>query len=275
MTTQSIGHDGILIGEGVVLDARPASFVTRALGAVIDVAVTVAALIVVTIVIGVSLDQIGAQWAQAGGVVLMVTFFVGIPVTVETLSRGRSLGKLATGVRVVRDDGGPVRFRHALIRALVGVGELWLTFGGVALIASLANARGKRLGDMVAGTYVIRVRGGKGWQVPLQMPPELAAWARTADIRRLPDGLALAARRLIDRGPRLAPASRVALAQDLAARVEPYVAPAPPPGTPPEAFLHAVLFERRGRELAVGLRHRSRAAEQAEALHRLPYGIEG
>ena len=273
MTTQTSHLDGILIGEGVVLDARPASFVTRALGALIDVLVTVAALLLLGFLVGVGIAEINAQWAQAGGIVVMVSVFVGLPVTVETLSRGRSLGKLATGVRVVRDDGGPVRFRHALIRALVGMGELWLTFGGVALIASLANAKGKRLGDMVAGTYVIRVRGGKGWQVPLTMPPGLAGWARTADIRRLPDGLALAARRFIDRGPRLAPSSRAALGRDLAARVEPYVAPAPPPGTPPEAFLHAVLHERRDRELRVGLRNRTRATEQAAALHRLPFGI--
>ncbi|WP_130411583.1 RDD family protein [Xylanimonas ulmi] len=266
-------HDGILIGEGVVLDARPASFFTRALGGLLDALVTVALLIAVTLAAGFGLSQIDARWAQAGGVALMVTAFVALPVTVETLTRGRSVGKLATGVRVVRDDGGPVRLRHALVRALVGVAELWLTLGGVALIASLANAKGKRLGDMVAGTYAIRVRGGKGWTSPLLMPPELAGWARTADMRRLPDGLALAARRMIDRAPRLAPASRASLADDLAARVEPYVAPAPPVGTPAEAFLHAVLYERRDRELDRGLRDRDRAAEQSQALHRLPYAI--
>ncbi|MCL1871738.1 MAG: RDD family protein [Promicromonosporaceae bacterium] len=266
-------HDGILIGEGVVLDARPASFVTRALGGLLDAAVTVFLMIGASLALGVSLTQVGAQWAQAGFLALTVLVLVGLPVTVETLTRGRSVGKLATGVRVVRDDGGPVRFRHALIRALLGVGELWMTFGGVAVVTSLANAKGKRLGDMVAGTSVIRVRGGRGWQVPLSMPPELAGWARTADMRRLPDGLALAARRLIDRAPRLAPSSRAALADDLAGRVEPYVAPKPPPGTPAEAFLHAVLHERRDRELARGLRERDRAAEQSAALHRLPYAV--
>ncbi|GAB2465434.1 RDD family protein [Xylanimonas ulmi] len=272
-TREAQVHDGILIGEGVVLDARPASFFTRALGGLLDALVTVALLIAVTLAAGFGLSQIDARWAQAGGVALMVTAFVALPVTVETLTRGRSVGKLATGVRVVRDDGGPVRLRHALVRALVGVAELWLTLGGVALIASLANAKGKRLGDMVAGTYAIRVRGGKGWTSPLLMPPELAGWARTADMRRLPDGLALAARRMIDRAPRLAPASRASLADDLAARVEPYVAPAPPVGTPAEAFLHAVLYERRDRELDRGLRDRDRAAEQSQALHRLPYAI--
>jgi uncharacterized RDD family membrane protein YckC len=211
-------HDGILIGEGVVLDARPASFVTRALGALLDAAVAVLVLLGLIGLVGATPWALDEQWAQALGVAAAVVVMVVVPVTVETLSRGRSLGKLAAGIRVVRDDGGPVRFRHALVRALIGVGELWLTVGCVALVASLANTRGKRLGDMVAGTYAIRVRGGRGWSVPLSMPPELAGWARTADIRRLPDGVALAARRFLDRAPRLAPASRARLADELAGR---------------------------------------------------------
>jgi uncharacterized RDD family membrane protein YckC len=266
-------HDGILIGEGVLLDARPASFATRALGALIDVALTLlvaGALIALVASVPAALDP---QWGTVLQIVLIVVGLVVVPVTVETLSRGRSLGKLAAGIRVVRDDGGPVRFRHALVRALVGVGELWLTLGAVALVASLANPRGKRLGDMLAGTYAIRVRGGKGWSVPLAMPPELAAWASTADIRRLPDGLALAARQLLDRASRLAPSSRARLTDEMAARVEAYVAPGPPAGTPPEAFLHAVLHERRDRELERATRERERAGRLAESLHRLPYAV--
>jgi uncharacterized RDD family membrane protein YckC len=266
-------HDGILIGEGVVLDARPASFATRALGALLDAAVVVVVAFGLLLLLGLSIESLDERWLRAGVIVFLVLFLVVVPAAVETLTRGRSLGRLATGTRVVRDDGGPVRLRHALIRALLGVLELWATAGGVAIVASLSNAKGKRLGDMVAGTYAVRVRGGKGWSLPLRMPPELAAWAAAADMRRLPDGLALAARQLLDRAPRLAPSSRAALADDIAARVEPYVAPAPPPGTPAEAFLHAVLHERRDRELARGLRERERAADQAAALHRLPYGV--
>ena len=266
-------HDGILIGEGVVLDARPASFVTRALAALLDLAVVGIVVLAVVLVGYLQLGTLDEQWLRVVFVVLSVVVMVVVPVTVETLTRGRSVGKLAAGLRVVRDDGGPVRFRHAFVRALVGVGELWLTFGSVALITSLANARGKRLGDMLAGTYVIRVRGGRGWSVPLAMPPELAAWARTADIRRLPDGLALASRQLLDRAPRLSAASRRSLADELAGRVEPYVAPGPPAGTPAEAFLHAVLHERRDRELARGRAEHERARLRAQTLHRLPYGV--
>ncbi|MCK0118269.1 putative RDD family membrane protein YckC [Isoptericola sp. CG 20/1183] len=267
-------QDGILIGEGVVLDSRPASFATRAVGALLDVLATVTlGFVTLVVVLGTTLDRLSAQWGNTLVIVLLVTFLVALPVTVETLSRGRSLGKLATGLRVVRDDGGPVRFRHALVRALVGVFELWLTFGSVAVITSLANARGKRLGDLLAGTYSVRVRGARGWERPLVMPPDLAAWAHSADIRRLPDGLALRARQVLDRAPRLAPSSRARLTDELAGQVEAHVAPGPPSGTPPEAFLHAVLHERRDRELVRGRAERERATHQAEVLHRLPYGV--
>jgi uncharacterized RDD family membrane protein YckC len=266
--------DGILIGEGVVLDARPASFITRALAGILDGFIAIAALIILNIVYNTVLAS-GADpaWSVPLAIVLNALLAIGLPVTVETLSRGRSTGKLAAGLRIVRDDGGPVRFRHALIRALVGILELWGTAGGVALITSMVNPKGKRLGDVAAGTYAIRVRGSKGWSAPLVMPPYLAGWAQTADMRRLPDGLALAARQMLDRAAKLAPASRIALGDELAARIEPYVAPSPPPGTHPEAFLHAVLHERRDRELARGLRERARAAEQAQALHRLPFAM--
>jgi hypothetical protein len=78
---------------------------------------------------------------------------------------------------------------------------------------------------------------------------------------------------MLGRAGRLAPESRARLADDLAGRIEPYVAPGPPPGTHPEAFLHAVLAERRERELGAGQRERKRAQEQAELLHRLPFAV--
>ncbi|GAB4083738.1 RDD family protein [Myceligenerans cantabricum] len=272
-------HDGIVIGEGVLLDARPAGFISRTLGALLD-------LFAVVVVVGLLLwaanawfleqllrGESGMDVLAIAQVLLTVTVMVGVPTTVETLTRGRSLGKLAAGVRVVRDDGGPIRFRHAFVRALVGIVELWLTLGFLAVITSLVNRRGKRLGDLVAGTYVVRVRGGHPPSAPILMPAALATWAEATDMRRLPDGLALAARQFLGRAHRLSSQSRVHLADDLAGRVEPYVAPGPPAGTHPEAFLHAVLAERRDRERdAAGLRQ-SRAAEHASLLHRLPYAV--
>ncbi|MBL0885849.1 RDD family protein [Myceligenerans indicum] len=272
-------HDGIVIGEGVLLDARPAGFLSRALAVLLDLVVlTVALVLLLTLAVPWLTEQL--QRGESGFDTLMITnvlvtimIMVGVPTTVETLTRGRSLGKLAVGIRVVRDDGGPIRFRHAFVRALVGVFELWLTFGFLAAITSLINRRGKRLGDLGAGTYVVRVRGGHPPSAPVVMPHELAAWADGTDMRRLPDGLALAARQFLGRAHKLAPQSRLRLADDLAGRVEPYVAPGPPAGTHPEAFLHAVLAERRLREEDAAQLRQSRAQEHASLLHRLPYAV--
>ena len=240
--------DGVVIGEGVIIDARPASFATRMLGAALDITIQFAVLIALLLVVTGSFDVSGENVAPAVIIAVLVMVMVVVPTTVETLTRGRSVGKLATGIRIVRDDAGPVRLRHSFIRALVGVGELWLTAGTVALFASLTNTKGKRVGDMLAGTYAIRVRGGGTASAPVGMPPQLAGWATTADMRRLPDGLALATRQFLARSGSMHTASRVRVGQDLAGRLEQLVAPGPPLGTPTEMFLMAVLAERRNRE---------------------------
>lgn len=266
-------QDSIVIGEGVVLDARPASFVTRTLGALLDIVALVMGawlLTLVSIPITVNLDP---SFAAPISIAMAALAMLIVPTTVETLTRGRSLGKLATGVRIVRDDGGPIRFRHAFVRALLGIFELWLTAGSVAIITSLCNDKGKRLGDIAAGTYAIRIRGGGSLMAPVFMPPHLAAWAATADMRRLPDGLALAARQFLARAPKLHPASRVRLGEDLAARTEQFVAPGPPIGTPPEVFLVAVLAERRNREWVRSQDIQRSVAAQSALVQRLPYSI--
>ncbi|MCK6211824.1 RDD family protein [Georgenia sp. EYE_87] len=266
-------EDLIVTGEAVALEIRPASVGVRVLGALLDAVAYAAG--AVLLILGATRVLETLNTAQLG-VVQVATFAVVTvlaPTTVETLTRGRSLGKLVTGIRVVRDDGGPVRFRHALVRALVGVGELWLTAGAVAITSAAVNRRGKRLGDLLAGTYAVRVRGGERREPPLVMPPELRSWADSADIRALPDGLGLAARRFLGRTGSMTPEARARMGTSLAAQVEPYVAPPPPWGTHPERFLAAVLVSRRDREYAVGLRARQRDEEEAARIARLPYGV--
>ncbi len=264
--------DLIVTGEAVALEVRPASVLSRSLAFLLDGAVylavgTAAAMLVSAVPWG---DQAAVAAAGIGAVAAVL---VGFPTTVETLTRGRSLGKWAAGIVVVRDDGGPVRFRQSFVRALVGIGEIWMTSGAVALTTAILNPRGKRLGDIAAGTYCVRVRGGGPPAAPLALPPELAAWVATADIRALPDGVALEARRFLARARTLHPRSREALGRSLAARVEPLVSPPPPWGTPPERFLTAVLVARRDTEAALGWEARAGAAAEGNRLRRLPFGI--
>ncbi len=79
----------------------------------------------------------------------------------EVGTHGRSKwARWRLGLRVVTVEGAPIRFRHALVRALVGVVELWMTAGTVALLVAMGSRRFRRLGDHLAGTVVIRERSG-------------------------------------------------------------------------------------------------------------------
>jgi hypothetical protein len=158
------------------------------------------------------------------------------------------VGKLATGLRTVRDDAGPIGFRQALTRALVGFVEIWMFLCVPALISGLVSTKGKRLGDHAAGTYVVRERVHLSLPPPPMMPPQLAAWAAGADIARLPDGTAMAVRQFLMRAPLLSHQSRATLGVQLYDEVVTYLAPQPPSGTHPELVLAAVMADRRRRD---------------------------
>ena len=239
----------LVTGEAVVLDLRPASFATRGLAFTLDLVVMIGFGVGAIFVAGYLGTTMDAAGAGAVGLAAIVLVLVGYPTAVETLSRGRSVGKVVAGLRVVRDDGGPVRFRQSFTRALIAVPEIFIMFGSVAIIASLSSRRGKRLGDQLAGTYVVRESTGAVLSPPVAMPPELAGWAAGVDLGRIPDGLALAARSFLERAGGLNPGSRTRLGIQLAEGLARHVAPPPPAGTYPERFIAAVLAERRRRSL--------------------------
>jgi uncharacterized RDD family membrane protein YckC len=261
----------VVTGEAVALELRPANVAQRLMSGVVDLAIYAA--VSFALLLGLSRLIENTAHFSILMVVVTVTMMVALPTTVESLTRGLSAGKLAVGIRVVRDDGGPVRFRHALVRAMLGVVEIWLTFGGLAVVVAIINKRSKRLGDLLAGTYAIRVRGAEDALAPLLMPPDLAAWAEVADIRRLPDQLALYARLFLSRTSMMNPPVREQRARLFAASMEPYVSPPPPWGTNPERFIAAVLVARRDREYRSAVAEEERAAERAERTRRLPYEI--
>ena len=98
-------------GEAVALDLRIAQFPSRTLGLALDLLVQFGALLLMVWLASNISSQVDGAAASAITLVAVVSVIVGLPTLIETLTRGRSLGKLATGLRVVRDDGGPVRRR--------------------------------------------------------------------------------------------------------------------------------------------------------------------
>ncbi|WP_327087364.1 RDD family protein [Nonomuraea sp. NBC_01738] len=184
----------------------------------------------------------------ASSILLSVLVMVGYPVIFETASRGRSLGKLALGLRVVSEDGGPERFRQALFRGLAGVVEFWMFYGAPALISSLISQRGKRLGDLFAGTIVISDRAPRDTGEVISMPPPLARWASGLELSQLPEPVAHAARQYLLRWHDLSPRTQHEMGVRIATQMALYVSPAAPAGVPAHAYLSAVLAERRRRE---------------------------
>jgi uncharacterized RDD family membrane protein YckC len=257
---QGLDTDDLVTGEAVTLELPPASLGIRLLSGVLDLVVQGVLLFVGFLVVG-SLASDEAL-ASVGFIVTFVGALVGLPTAMETLTRGKSIGKYVLGTRTVRDDAGPISFHHAFMRSLVGVVEIWALSGVPALISALVSSKGKRLGDYVAGTYVVRDRIALTLPPVVHMPPQLATWARSADIAPLPEGLAVSIRQLLGRAGTLSPQARHSLVLGIAERTMPYVAPPPPPGTSPDMFLAAVQAERRERDA-------QRLQREAELRHRL------
>ncbi len=238
----------MVTGEAVLIDIPPASLPIRAVARIIDTIVY--ALLLIALIAGILAQSAAASEASSATLALLssVGCLLVIPVAIETLTRGRSLGKLICSLRVVRDDGGPIVFRHALVRGLVGFVEFYVAYGIPAVITSIASIRAKRLGDLAAGTYVVQENVRLKMAAPPQVPLRLERWARSCDIPALPDGVALAVRQFLLRRGSLSPTARTRLCGDLFRVVGPMVAPPPPPGTGDEEFLAAVLAERRRRD---------------------------
>ncbi|MEU6507389.1 RDD family protein [Streptomyces sp. NPDC046942] len=239
----------LVTGEAVALELRPAKLPSRALAVLFDLVAAVTTYTVVTVALVMSTASLDEAAQVALSIATFLLVLVGGPIAVETLSHGRSLGKLAFGLRVVRDDGGPIRFRHALVRGAIGVVEILLTFGVVACIASLVSARGRRLGDVFAGTLVVRERiptGQAGFVPP--PPPWLAGRFAALDLSAVPDGLWLAVRQYLTRMQQLDPQVSVGMAQRLAADLAARTGASVPQDLPAAAFLAAVVHERQSRE---------------------------
>jgi uncharacterized RDD family membrane protein YckC len=247
----------LVSGEGVRLALAPAGVGTRVIAAVLDAVVEAVALLVL-ILIDVPLAG-GTDLAAFEALVIteVVLVLAGYPIVMEWLTRGRTLGKLALGLRAVRDDGGPIGFRHALLRGGAGFllekpGLLFPLTTVAGLITISSSSREKRMGDMLAGTVVLNERSVSGnlAPVPQWVPVHLQPWVLSLDLHRFDDQLALSTRQFVSRAHEMSFEAQHALGEELRRRVLAVTAPPPPPNTPTPALLMGVLAERRRRASA-------------------------
>jgi uncharacterized RDD family membrane protein YckC len=241
-------QEPVVTGDAVVLDVQIAQLPVRVVSALIDVTVILIGYTIGVLLWAVTLTQFDPALSAAVLIIFTILAIVGYPVAFETATRGKSLGKMAMGLRVVSDDGGPERFRQALFRALAGAIEIFAFTGGPAVICSLLSPKGKRIGDVFAGTLVISERGPR-LPPPPPMPPALAWWASSLQLSGLGADQAELARQFLSRATQLDPAVRDQMAFRIAGEVVAQISPPPPPGVAPQLVLAAVLAERHRREL--------------------------
>ncbi|MGO1480098.1 MAG: RDD family protein [Brachybacterium sp.] len=272
-TPPSADRDALITGDAVLLDLRTASFATRMLSAVIDGALQLLLLVggTIAMVWAAARAELDDGFVAAGVVIISVLAYVGYPVLCELLLRGRSVGRLAMGTRVVRDDGGPVHVRQSLLRAVMAMLEIWSTSGAIALTCSVIDRKSRRVGDLLAGTMVIQERMRDLSPQRVAVPVSLQDWVHGADVGRLPLTLMQDIRSFLPRAATINPESRRQLSRDLLRRTLPHVAPAPPPGTDPEQFLTAVLAERSRRDEMRLRRTQERQQELAAEVRTVPF----
>jgi uncharacterized RDD family membrane protein YckC len=238
----------LVVGEAVALDVQPASIALRLAAGLIDGIVV--ALVYVALLVGGLFALRGVRddaWVSVWSIVALVLAIVVLPTVLEVVSHGRSVGRWAVGTRVVRMDGGSVGFRHTFTRALVGVLELFSTFGALALLVALFGSRPRRLGDLMAGTFVQQERIPKGLDPVITLPPDLVGWASIADVSRLPQRLENRLASYFRSAATLRPELRWTTAAALAEQVAPFAQPVPP--VDPERYLAGVVALRRDRDV--------------------------
>jgi uncharacterized RDD family membrane protein YckC len=229
--------------EGVDLSVTLAGLGSRFVAAVIDGLIQSIVILIFFFALGIVGAAVdtggnGAFVLAAGAVILFLVAF-GYPVLFETLNSGRTPGKAAIGIRVVREGGRPVNFRAAAIRNLLLIVDTLppVTYA-VGIIAILVSRRNQRLGDMAAGTIVVRDRkpesSGASWvhAVAPGTADETVPW----DVSSIREDEVATIRSFLARRHELTPSARIHLANELAARLRPKVA-GEDPNLPPELFL--------------------------------------
>lgn len=161
---------------------------------------------------------------------------IGYPLIFETLNGGRTPGKVAFGLRVVMADGGSLSFTAAAIRNVLRLIDFLPWFYAVGVVSVLVTSRRTRLGDLAAGTIVVRDPAKAGPPVPTVARPEGSPW----DVTAVRSEEIVAIRQLLARRASLLPDRREQLFGKLAGLLRPRVGTSGEVTTD-EEFLRRVL----------------------------------
>jgi uncharacterized RDD family membrane protein YckC len=204
--------------EGVELALPLAGIGSRFSGLLLDLIIQYVLLIGCALLAFYVLGGVAGDIAVALASLLLL---LGYDVLFEVLGGGRTLGKRAAGLRVVLDTGAPIGLRASLIRNLLRLVEGFALMYVPAMISVLATRSNQRLGDLAAGTLVVRdPRGLPGVELAPADPAGYATW----DVSAITQDDLLAVRTFLSRRDDLDDGARRDLAAQLAGRLRPRVA---------------------------------------------------
>jgi len=157
------------------------------------------------------------------GIALLLTFAIAWSyfILLEWLGNGQTIGKRMFGLRVIADDGAPAGFIAILVRNLIRVVDFLPGFYGFGLLAIVVSPRSQRLGDLAAGTFVVRAPRPRLDYFSLRTVTPLGAGAQV-EVRGLPGEAQRLVREFVAREAQLAPDHRARVAKQLAERLRPY-----------------------------------------------------
>jgi uncharacterized RDD family membrane protein YckC len=237
----------IVTPEAVVLDFERAGVASRAIAFLLDV---LALAVVVGVLLLLVFQLAGGELDGTAGALIAILTSVGVVIAwfcgLETLWHGRTLGKAAMGLRVVGTDGTSVRFQQAFLRAAVLIVDIFLIpIGFVAVVSALLSPRDQRLGDMAAGTLVIRERSAGANVAPAWFRPPYGwdRYAASLDVTAIGDDEYTVVRNFLLRVPQLTAGAREHLAVRIANPVAIRIGHTPPSYVHPHAFLECVAAQ--------------------------------
>jgi uncharacterized RDD family membrane protein YckC len=174
----------IRTSQNVLLEYEPASIGERILAALIDYVIFLGWFILVFAIPAV----FKLKTDNVFYVLLVMAPIVFYDLLCEWLMNGRSFGKLAMKIRVVKLDGSPPDLGAYLIRWMLRIVESVAFMGGlIPVITVAANGKGQRLGDIAAGTTVVRLKPAVSLNDVIIRPSAENYIAQFPDVRHLSD----------------------------------------------------------------------------------------
>jgi uncharacterized RDD family membrane protein YckC len=229
--------------EGVTLELVLAGLGSRFVARLLDTLIQ--AVVIFALLLGTfATSPPGAVRAVVIVVVFLVAFAYDIPF--ELMNGGRTIGKTAAGIRVVGREGEPVSFLASAIRNIMRIADFLPVAYMAGAIAMVVTGRNQRLGDLAAGSYVVREKfpGLRGTQPPpLTVPLDAVA---TWDVSAVDQDDLATIRQFLDRRLALAWPIRAHFGVALASRVAPKVAGVPS-HVHPEYVLEGIVVAKQRR----------------------------